>query len=172
MVFEIISLAVSGTNVFDGTWEHDILHSTDNGDHWSVVSAGLPDVAVPFLVASPTDLYAGTWENGVWRRPLSEMMTSVENTRTNVPMRFTLCQNYPNPFNPSTTITYELPKSTEVKLSVYDILGREVSVLVNERRNAGVHEVKLDAAGLASGVYFYRLQAGSFVDTKKFLLVH
>jgi hypothetical protein len=82
-----------------------------------------------------------------------------------------MAQNYPNPFNPTTTIKYELPKSSMVRLSVYDILGREVSVLVNETVDAGVHEVRFEAAGLASGVYFYRLTAGSFVQTRKLLLV-
>jgi hypothetical protein len=88
-----------------------------------------------------------------------------------LPIAFALEQNYPNPFNPSTIITYELPRASRVTLTVYDILGREVSLLVNEKKDAGVHEVTFDAAGLASGVYFYRLQAGSFVDTKKLLLV-
>jgi hypothetical protein len=85
--------------------------------------------------------------------------------------RIVLYQNYPNPSNPNTTITYELPRALQVVLSVYDILGREVSVLVNDRRDAGVHEVKFDGSNLASGVYFYRIQAGSFVQTRKLLLV-
>jgi Zn-dependent M28 family amino/carboxypeptidase len=89
----------------------------------------------------------------------------------NVAWAFCLEQNYPNPFNPSTTIKFELPKSSDVRLGVYDMLGREVSVLVNERRNAGVHEVKFDASGLSSGVYFYRLQAGHFVQTRKLLFL-
>jgi hypothetical protein len=88
-----------------------------------------------------------------------------------LPTAFAMGQNYPNPFNPSTIIKYELPKSSLVRLSVYDLLGREVSVLVNERRDAGVYEVKLEGANLASGVYFYRLQAGDFVQTRKLLLV-
>jgi len=88
-----------------------------------------------------------------------------------LPVQALLQQNYPNPFNPSTTIKYKLPKSSEVRLSVYDMLGREVSVLVNEKRNAGVHEVKFDGSNLASGVYFYRLQAGDFVQTRKLLLL-
>ena len=75
------------------------------------------------------------------------------------------------PFNPSTSINYELPKSSVVRLSVYDILGREVSVLVNQRKNAGSYEVKFDAAGSPSGVYFYRLKAGDFVQSKKFVLL-
>lgn len=82
-----------------------------------------------------------------------------------------LDQNYPNPFNPGTTIKYDLPMSSMERLSVYNMLGREVSVLVNGRKEAGYHEVKFDGAGLSSGVYFYRIQAGSFVETRKLLLV-
>jgi hypothetical protein len=74
-------------------------------------------------------------------------------------------------FNPSTTIKYELPRSSVVRLSVYDILGREVTVLVDERRDAGVHEVTFDAAGLSSGVYFYRLQAGDFGQSRRLVLL-
>lgn len=85
--------------------------------------------------------------------------------------RFWLSECYPNPFNPSTTIKYELPKSSTVRLSVYDILGREVSVLVNERKEAGVHEVRIDGTGLSSGVYFYRMTAGDYVATKKLLIL-
>ena len=88
-----------------------------------------------------------------------------------IPQRYFLGQNYPNPFNPSTAITYELPKASHVNLTVYDMLGREVSVLVNESREAGVHEVKFDGSELASGVYFYRLQAGGFVQAKKLMIL-
>ena len=88
-----------------------------------------------------------------------------------LPGQFQLLQNYPNPFNPGTTIKYDLPKATHVSLTVYDLLGRELSVLVNERRDAGVYEVKFDGSNLASGVYFCRILAGSFVDTKKLLLL-
>jgi hypothetical protein len=94
----------------------------------------------------------------------------IENQR-GVPQQYLLSQNYPNPFNPSTTIMYELPKSSEVTLTVYDMLGREVSVLVNEKRDAGVHEVKFDGSNLASGVYFYRLKAGTYINTKKLVLL-
>jgi hypothetical protein len=88
-----------------------------------------------------------------------------------MPEEYALSQNYPNPFNPSTTIKYDLPTSLHVSLTVYDILGREVSVLVNERKNAGVHEVKFDGPDLASGVYFYRLQAGDFTQTKRMMIL-
>jgi photosystem II stability/assembly factor-like uncharacterized protein len=87
------------------------------------------------------------------------------------PASYLLAQNYPNPFNPSTTIRFELPTSSELRLSVYDMLGREVSVLVNERRDAGVHAVTFDASGFSSGVYFFRLQARDFTQTKRLLLL-
>jgi photosystem II stability/assembly factor-like uncharacterized protein len=80
-------------------------------------------------------------------------------------------QSYPNPFNPSATIRYQLAAISSVRLTVYDLLGREVAVLVNEKRGPGSYEVKFDASGLASGVYIYRLTAGSFVETRKMLLL-
>ena len=79
--------------------------------------------------------------------------------------------NYPNPFNPSTTIRYELPKSSEVRLGVYDMLGREVAVLVNAMLDAGVHEATFDGSGLAGGAYVYRLRAGAFVQSKTLMIL-
>ena len=88
-----------------------------------------------------------------------------------MPQAFSLEQNYPNPLNPVTTIRFALARAVNVNLTIYDILGRRVAVLVDESMGAGNHDVKFDGTGLASGVYFYRIQAGSFVETKKFCLV-
>jgi hypothetical protein len=82
-----------------------------------------------------------------------------------------MCEAYPNPFNPSTTIRYGVPVSGEARLGVYDMLGREVSVLVNGRVEAGIHEVAFDGSGIASGIYFCRLTAGSLAQTRKLLLL-
>ena len=79
-------------------------------------------------------------------------------------------QNYPNPFNPTTVMSYELPVTCSVKLAVYDMLGREMAVLVNEEKPAGRHTVTWESRTMASGLYFYRLQAGAFVETKKLVL--
>jgi hypothetical protein len=98
--------------------------------------------------------------------------TSVDGQQTPLPVECALGQNYPNPFNPNTIIKFDLPKSSMVRLSVYDMLGREVSVLLNERREAGTHEVKFHGSNLASGAYLYRLTAGSFVQTRKLLLLN
>ncbi|MGA2667564.1 MAG: T9SS type A sorting domain-containing protein [Ignavibacteria bacterium] len=98
-------------------------------------------------------------------------ITAVGNTQNNIPTTYALKQNYPNPFNPTTIITYQLPKAGNVKLVVYDLLGREVKTLVNEFKTAGSFDVTFDASTLASGVYFYRLESGSFTDTKKLTLI-
>lgn len=88
-----------------------------------------------------------------------------------VPTNFKLFQNYPNPFNPETKIRFELESSKFVKLQVFDVLGREIAVLVNEEKFSGNYEVKFNASNLPSGTYFYVLRAGNFSETKKMLLI-
>ncbi len=88
-----------------------------------------------------------------------------------IPKEFYLYQNYPNPFNPVTTIRYYIPKAGLVNLKVYDLLGREIAILINEEKPAGRYEVEFNGAGLPSGVYFYTLQSGNFKETKKFILM-
>ena len=89
----------------------------------------------------------------------------------NVVLSYELAQNYPNPFNPATQIQYSLEQSSNVTLRVFDILGREVATLINENQNAGRHVVNFDASNFASGIYLYRLEAGSFVQVKKMILM-
>jgi hypothetical protein len=88
-----------------------------------------------------------------------------------LPKAFALEQNYPNPFNPTTVISYQLPVAGNISLKIYDVLGKEVMTLVNGRQEAGAYNFTLNAASLASGIYFYRLQSGNFVQTKKMMLV-
>lgn len=108
---------------------------------------------------------------GFWYQT-RHLITSVDRLpETNLPAEFLLWQNYPNPFNPSTTISYTVPKRSQVTLKIYDVLGRVLQTLVEETQDAGVYKVRLDASGLASGVYFYRFMGGSFVDTKKLILL-
>ncbi len=97
--------------------------------------------------------------------------TAVVERKGETPTIYTLYQNYPNPFNPSTTIEYALPQPSHVVLKVYDVLGNEVRILVNGKQPAGHHQVHLDAKDLPDGVYFYRIQAGDFVQTKKLTLL-
>ncbi len=164
------ALAISGTNLFAGT-VHGVFLSTNSGTSWGAVDTGLTNPYVYALAISGTNLFAGSGGRGVWRRPLSEMITTDYHIESGLPHDFILSQNYPNPFNPITTIKYELPKESLVRLNVYDMLGHEVSVLVNERMDAGVHEAKFDAVRLSSGMYVYRLRAGDYVSTKRMILM-
>ncbi len=84
---------------------------------------------------------------------------------------YKLFQNYPNPFNPVTTITFSIPKNGEVELKVYVVLGNEVATLVNEYREAGSYKVEFNGSNLSSGIYFYTLSAGSFIETKKLAIL-
>ncbi|MDR9418276.1 BspA family leucine-rich repeat surface protein [Gracilimonas sp.] len=97
--------------------------------------------------------------------------TNTENKNDAIPEHFALEQNYPNPFNPSTTTKYAIPEVAEVRLAVYDLLGREVTALVKERQSAGVHTVSFDASSLSSGTYIYRIEAGDFTETRKLMLI-
>ena len=98
-------------------------------------------------------------------------LTSVTDQNSTTPEEYSLNQNYPNPFNPSTIIKYNLKKSSQVKLVVYDVLGRMVKIIVNDFQEAGSYEVNFDATNLASGIYFYKIKADDFSDNKKMLLI-
>jgi hypothetical protein len=147
-----------------------VYRSTNNGDNWTEISTGLPDAYINSLTVN-TDgyIFAGTLNHGVYRS--SESTTSIENDNINSPATFALEQNYPNPFNPSTSIQYRVSNNSQVSIKVYDVLGNEVATLVNEQKPVGTYEVKFNAAGLSSGIYLYKLQAGSMVETKKMLLL-
>lgn len=101
----------------------------------------------------------------------SDLAAVTDVTGETAPTAWRLYQSFPNPFNPSTRVTYDVPTISQVILKVYDALGREVAALVNEVESAGRHACTFNAANLASGVYYCRLQAGSFIDTKKIILL-
>ena len=101
----------------------------------------------------------------------TSLVDGIAESEPELPQTFMLEQNFPNPFNPTTLITYQLPVACSVRLVVYDPLGREVAVLVNENKAAGNHEATFDAAGLASGMYLYRLVAGEYHDVKAMVLL-
>jgi S-formylglutathione hydrolase FrmB len=102
---------------------------------------------------------------------MREMPTGIVNELSLSPSSFVLHQNYPNPFNPSTTISFSIPSRSFVSLRIFDLLGREVATLINENQNVGTHFATFNATNLSSGIYFYRLQAGPFLETKKLVLL-
>ncbi|MDG7000396.1 MAG: T9SS type A sorting domain-containing protein [Nitrososphaerota archaeon] len=101
----------------------------------------------------------------------TSIMTALKSVAAVIPSRYSLSQNFPNPFNPTTAILFDLPKAGQVTLKIYDVLGRNVATIVDGYKAAGSHQVTFDATKLASGVYFYRLEAGTYHDVKKLLLL-
>ncbi|MFZ2322491.1 MAG: family 10 glycosylhydrolase [Ignavibacteriaceae bacterium] len=97
--------------------------------------------------------------------------TGIEEKNYIIPSQFILSQNYPNPFNPATKIKYTIPKTDLVKIKIYDVLGKEIATLVNEEKSAGNYEIEFSGKGLSSGIYFYKIEAGEFVNVKKMILL-
>jgi len=106
-----------------------------------------------------------------WQDSTVTVIVGLENIVNSIPKEYKLNQNYPNPFNPTTTIDFDLPKTNEVTIKIYNILGEEVATLVSEKLNAGEYKYDWDASQLASGVYMYRLQAGDYIETRKMILL-
>jgi hypothetical protein len=145
-------------------WEAEELLSSIPGHSWfSKVTAFEGNVFVIW-----EDLFIGGASKIMFRRSTSPAPV---NNEINPPTEFGFDQNYPNPFNPVTRIKYQIPELSFVTLKVFDVLGNEITTLVNEEKPLGNYEIQFDATNLPSGVYFYRLQAGSFVETKKMVLL-
>lgn len=147
-----------------------IYHTADGGNTWSEQANCSPRLYSIWFMDSLTGWAAG--QEGTILHTTNGGVTFVEEENPiELPIQYILSQNYPNPFNPSTTIEYTLPHRASVAIKVLDVLGREVRTLLNEEKPAGAFTVRWNADGVASGMYFYRLKAGGFVQTRKMLLL-
>lgn len=156
-------------NIYASALGGGVYFSSDNGNYWSTLDSGITANSVfTFEVDNSGHLFAGTWGNSIFR---SVNTTGIKDQIFKTPISYELYQNYPNPFNPSTIIKYTISKSSFVSLIIYDLLGKEIATLVNEEKQIGNYEIEFDGSNLASGVYFYRMQAGNFIATKKFILI-
>jgi photosystem II stability/assembly factor-like uncharacterized protein len=146
--------------------------SFNSGQSWWVLGEGLPILPVGDIEIHPTshDLVAGTYGRSMYKIDLDLVPTIVESSEPIV-TDFKLEQNYPNPFNPSTKLSYIIGHRALVTLKVYDVLGKEVSILVNEDKPTGYYEVEFDGTELSSGIYFYSLQVGNSIQTRKMVLL-
>lgn len=157
--------------IFIGT-ENGIYFSKDIGTSWEIISDDLiytNILDISFLDYPKPTIVISTKGVGIQKKYIDDITNVNENK--NIPIEFGLSNNYPNPFNPSTTIQFSIPKSDNVTLKVYDILGREITTLINEYKHSGTYETKFDATNLASGIYFYTLNSGSTFITKKMILI-
>ena len=159
-----------------------VLSNQFNASSTGSINSGGPLAIGAYLNTTPVN---GVWKGSmddirIYNRALNgqeifslyqERPTGVATNRSTPPEGYFLSQNYPNPFNPSTTIEYQIPRQSFVTLKVFDVLGREVATLANEKKDAGDYLLRFDASGLGSGVYFYRLHAGDFTLTRRLLLL-
>ncbi len=166
----VCSFGGGNGRVFAGT-DHGVYVLSENDSSWIPVNSGLPVSPVYAITYSDSTLFAGVNGKGVWREPIESVLAGVSNKIVRPPSEFLLEQNYPNPFNPTTNIGYRIADVGFVTLKVYDVLGRRVATLVNKVEQPGSYRVQFNGSNLASGVYFYRLDAGGFVKTMKMLLL-
>ena len=164
----------SNNHIYAATQSDGIYYSEDAGSNWTAKNDGLPATngyypSFNFLYVDPADVvFGGTYDDGLF---IGNSVAIAIDDPGNFPTQFSLQQNYPNPFNPATTIGFTIAEQTFVKLTVYDLLGREVATLINEEKSPGDYTIEFDAAKLSSGIYFYRLEAGNFKETRRMILM-
>jgi Secretion system C-terminal sorting domain len=162
-----VQISVSGTSgavageLVDGTGTVVAVNNGTNSNPFTLTAPGPGNYTVNAGHSGPL-----RWDSVM----VNIVVTDVVENPTN-PTVFKLFDNYPNPFNPSTTLRYSIPKTSFTTLKIYDELGKEVATLVNETKSAGTYEVEFSANDLASGIYYYTLQAGSFSKTNKMILM-
>ena len=146
-----------------------IVRTNNAGANWTYQNTAFTDLLKIMFYGNYVGYAVG--KDGLVVKTTNGGSVFISQINSNVPEKYSLSQNYPNPFNPTTNIRFDLPKSGSVKLVVFDALGREVATLVNEKLAPGTYEVDWNGSSYTSGVYFYKLMTGDFVETKKMLLV-
>jgi hypothetical protein len=168
--------------LFAGTWGGGVFLSSDNGTNWTGVNDGLtytstqPSSIVHALVVSGTNLFAATRGTGVWRRPLSELITSIKDVSIMPHPKFAVGQNYPNPFNLETTFCYQLTEIARVRISVYNKTGQLVRMLMDCVNEPGSHIIRWDRKNNSgdvspTGIYFVKFETNECTDFKKILSI-
>lgn len=161
-----------GAGDFNFSGGSKIFYTTNSGTNWNYIFA-TTNAGRLFKVqfVNQNEGWLIGQYGKVFRTINSGGLTEVNAIGNNIPGKFDLYQNYPNPFNPATSIKYQVESTKQIKLVVYDILGKEAATLVNEKQTPGTYEVKFDGSNLSSGIYFYTLRAGDFVKTQKMILM-
>jgi hypothetical protein len=166
----IYSLANKDNNLFAGS-NNGIYVSTNGGNNWDLRNEGLNFTPVcSAILISGNYAITGINLHSIWRRSLSEVI-GIKNISTKIPVSTALYQNYPNPFNPSTIIKFDIKNPGFFSLKIYNSSGSEIETLVNSNLSTGTYEVNWNASEYASGIYFYVIRSGNFMESKKMLLI-
>jgi len=157
--------------VITGTFEAGIFISEDAGQNWTQFNEGLNNTWIYSLAINTLtrDLFCGT-SQGIYKIDLTPYL-NISNSDFTMLQQPSFILSYPNPFNPVTTIQYKLPQRSDVQITIYDLLGREVTTLVSKTQEAGIKSVQWDATNVPSGMYFYQIRAGEYVQTRKMVLL-
>jgi hypothetical protein len=164
-------------------YNYSIQVSTDS-INWNQIITNIPSLAQEWsieevepietkyikiiLLSNNQSVYAGLWESEFW----GHLKTPTKNEdEDNIPVGYSLEQNYPNPFNPSTKISFSLPQNTQLKMTVYNVIGEQIATLFDGEMTAGIHQIEFNAEGLSSGIYFYRVETAAYSQTKKMILM-
>jgi hypothetical protein len=158
-------------SILDNVWTKFTPNSMDTASRTSLALRITNDSMFFYLFGGVTHDSAYHFINKSEKFSTVSPLIGISGNGSTVPERFKLGQNYPNPFNPNTTIEYAVPKTSYIILKVYDITGRETAILVNENKQAGIYKVNFNASNLASGIYFYRLSADIYSETRKMVLI-
>jgi len=180
--------ANENTGWIGGGWNNDstvILRTTDSGNNWHIQKKGFFNILSIYFINNMTGWAVGS--GGVIFKTITGGVTGIQNISSEIPSKYSLSQNYPNPFNPITKIKFDVASNLSfpnvpigrrldwarnpVTIKVYDVMGREIQTLVNEKLQAGSYETTFDGSGLTSGVYFYRLMTDNFTETKRMLML-
>ncbi|HMS32958.1 MAG TPA: T9SS type A sorting domain-containing protein, partial [Ignavibacteria bacterium] len=171
-VNDVIIDPANTNSLFIGT-DINVMYTNNLGANWYVLGTGIPsNVPCQDLTFHNPSRMLVVWTHGRSAFKTVVPITGIQNNVSNVPLSFKLEQNYPNPFNPSTTIMYSIPNTKYLILKVYDALGKEVAVLVNEKKSPGSYQVEFDGNDFSSGIYFYSLQVdGKVFETRSMVLL-
>lgn len=181
--FQDTSLTITyGNTVYQGSYRYDpnsdpktldlMIQGATPDPNLAIFKFVAPDsFVIKLMTSASTRATNFNVEQNYQLQEFQIIITSTPLSSGELPVEFSLEQNYPNPFNPNTTISYQLPTQSHVTIKVFDVLGREVTTLVDGLEEPGYKSVNFNSNGLSNGVYYYRLQAGSFVETKKLVLL-
>ena len=158
------------TSVYLVAMDIGVFMTNDYGNSWIELAQGLPNTVAIHLDYNQTanKVRIGTHGRGVYE--ITGLVTGIVNINNQTPEKYTLSQNYPNPFNPTTLIRFSILGNENVKLKVYNLLGKEIATLVNKNLNAGTYDINFDGSKLSSGVYIYKIETDNFTDSKKMIL--